>query len=90
MPIFAVVLNKPNTEVDRRLRERYPDNFSLSDTFYLVQDQTIAENITVALGIKGDGRIESARGVVFRLNGAYSGYSTRALWDWLQQAEAKE
>ena len=90
MSVFAVVLNEPNAEIEQRLRERYPNAFSLTDTFHLVQDQTITENITVNIGLKGDDRVEPARGVVFRLNGSYSGYTTRALWEWLEQAEEQE
>ena len=65
-------------------------NYRLNDTFYLVQSATIAETVAIAAGIKGDDRVEAARGVVFKLNRSYSGYTARSLWDWLGQAEERE
>ncbi len=90
MPVFAVVLNEPNAEVERRLNDSYPGHFRFSDTFYLVQTDDIADSIANGVGIKGDNRIEPARGVVFKLNRSYAGFTTRALWDWLSQAEERQ
>lgn len=88
MSVFAVVLREENTEVARRVENRYPGYYQLNDTFFLVQDNGIAETVAKSLGIKGDDRIESASGVVFRLNNiAYSGFTVRSLWDWLQKTE---
>ncbi len=89
MPVFAVVLNEPNNEVEKRLKEKYEGCFALTDTFFLVQSEAIAENVAVDAGIKGEDRVETARGVVFKLNKSYSGYTSRALWDWLVQAEER-
>ena len=89
MRTFAVALNETNPDVAERIEGKYPDHYRITDTLFLIADDTIAERVATAVGIKGDDRIESAAGVVFKLNGAYSGYSSRSLWDWLTLAEEK-
>lgn len=86
MNIFAIVLSADNPLVVQRIKEEYPNVYSLTNTFFLVQSNSIAEDVATAAGIKGDRKIENARGVVFRLNGSYSGFTKSSLWDWLQQA----
>lgn len=89
MRIFAIALNEANPDVVERIEGKYPDHYRITDTSFLVADDAIAEKVAMAVGIKGDDRIENARGVVFKLNGAYSGHSSRSLWDWLAFAEEK-
>lgn len=90
MPVFAVVLNEPNGDVARRVGGKYPNHYKMNDTFFLVQGDGIAQSVSEAVGIKGDDRVEDARGVVFKINHSYSGFTSRALWDWLGQAEERE
>ena len=71
-----------------RIQAEYPDYHQLSSTLFLVKSKSIAEKVAQAVGIKGDDSIQS--GVVFRLNHSYAGFTSRALWDWLEQAEAQE
>ena len=87
MNIFAIVLSADNPMVVQRIKEEYPNAYSLTSTFFLVQSNSIAEDVAIAAGIKGDEKVENARGVVFRLNGSYSGFTKSSLWDWLQQAQ---
>lgn len=89
MRVFAVALSDPNPEVAERVRGAYPECYRLSDTLFLVADNTIAENVAISVGIKGDDRIEGASGVVFKLNETWSGYAARSLWDWLTLAEER-
>lgn len=90
MSVFAVVLRESNSEVTERLKEAYPGFYKLNETFFLVEGSSLAETVAESVGIKGDDRIESASGVVFRLNNiAYSGFTVRSLWDWLQMTEEK-
>ena len=89
MRTFAIVLNEANPDVAERIEGKYPDHYRITDTSFLVADDTIAEKVANAVGIKGDDRIEEAHGVVFKLNSAYSGYSSRSLWDWLTMAEER-
>ena len=90
MPVFAVVLRDPNHEVEQRLLDKYPGSFQFTETVFLVQANGIPDAVAKDVGIKGDDRIATASGAVFRLDGAYSGYTTRALWDWLKQADEQQ
>lgn len=90
MAVFAIVLREANDEVKQRIKEVYPDYYEFNDNFFLVQSDTIAENVAVSVGIKGEKRIEEASGVVVRWSWSYSGHTARSLWDWLEEAEKKE
>ena len=89
MRTFAIALNEANPDVVERIEGKYPDHYRITDTLFLIADDVIAEKVATTVGIKGNDRIENARGVVFKLNGAYSGYSSRSLWEWLTAAEEK-
>ena len=85
MRVFAVLLDQPSQDAVQRLNDAYPENtYQVTDTSLLVRTSDLAEDIAVSAGIKGD-RI--APGVVFKLNGSYAGYSSRALWEWLGEVE---
>ncbi len=88
MAVFAVALDEANPEVEGRIQQSYPDYYRINDTAFLVQGDTIPETIAIAIGIKGEDRIDGAGGVVIRLyEFSYSGYSRRALWDWFNKVE---
>ena len=87
MSIFAIILKERNEEVTNLIEESYPDNYPLSDSVFLVSRDTLADKIAKEIKIKGDDRIEDALGVVFKLSGAYAGYASRALWEWLDKVE---
>ena len=84
-PVFAVVLDEPNDLARDRLRAKYPNIYALNDTVSLVRTEGLAESVAITAGIKGEDRI--VNGIVFKLNRAYSGYTARSVWEWLQQAE---
>ncbi len=81
--MYAIVLDAPEPEVEARLKQHYGNVFKHTDTFLLVVGNVndVSEDIAVAAGIKGERRRTS--GVVFRLNGGYSGFTKRTLWEWL-------
>ena len=83
MSIHAIVLSEANAEVSKRIEAQYPQHYALNNTFFLVRSDEITEKVAIDVGIKGDERTEDALGVVFKLNGTYAGYASRALWDWL-------
>ena len=84
MAIFAVVLHNPNDEVMQRVAQVYPDHYRLGVACAVVMSTSnLAETVATRVGIKGPDRIDEASGAVFRLQGAYSGYTNRDLWDWL-------
>ena len=82
--IYAVALDSPAPGVEGRLKDRFANVFKHTDTLLLVVGgaSDLSEDVAVAAGIKGDGR--EVNGVVFRLNGSYSGFTKRTLWEWLQ------
>lgn len=82
---FAVMIHEPNEEVLERLREEYEAEnvYRLAGNTFLVRTKRLAEDVSVAAGIKGDNRLDP--GVVFKLNDSYAGFTARALWDWLDQ-----
>ena len=84
--VFAVALDGPASAAFKEsLYRSYPKCYQYTDQLFFVQDDNIAEVIAQTLGIKvDDDAMRLATGVVFRLEGAYSGYTTRALWDWLK------
>lgn len=81
--MYAIVLDAPEPEVEARLRQHYGNVFKHTDTFLIVVGNVddVSESVAVAAGIKGQHRRTS--GVVFRLNGSYSGFTKRTLWEWL-------
>ena len=84
--LFAVVLYEPNAEVETRLSSAYTEHHKYTDTFYLVctEPSVVTSDIAEAVGLKGDNRIEDSSGVVFKMNSAFSGYTQRSLWEWLE------
>lgn len=90
MAVHMIVLSRQNDAVVSRIQEAYQDNYEITQTCYLVLSKDITQKIATTVGIKGEDRIDDASGAVFKLNGAYSGYAPRALWEWLDQAEEVE
>ena len=90
MAVHMIVLSRQNDAVVSRIQEAYQDNYEITQTCYLVLSNDITQKIATTVGIKGEDRIDDASGAVFKLNGAYSGYAPRALWEWLDQAEEVE
>ena len=92
MRIFAVHISDDSpAEVVNRLRAQYPtpQHYEVSERFFLVSDETISEFIAENIGIRGDNRVGGSRGAVFGLNGEYSGFDNRAIWEWLDMWEHK-
>ena len=84
--IYAVALDSPEPAVEDRLKKRFTKVFKHTDTLLLVVGgaNDLSEDVAVVAGIKGERREFS--GVVFRLNGSYSGFTKRTLWEWLRDA----
>ena len=94
MAVFAVFLQEgppeAHLQIRQRIESRYPrpEHHQMSDNLYLVRSDSIADEVARTVGIKGEeGKIENATGVVFKLNAAYAGFASRAIWEWLALAE---
>ena len=88
MAIFLVALDEPSEQIFKdtmRLAYPSPKSYEHTPTLFFVQDDNIPDAIAKKLKIKVDIEEEDrlAFGIVFRLEGSYSGYTDRALWDWL-------
>ena len=90
MSIHIVLLTEPNAEVVARIEAKYPVRHRVTDACHLVRSEQITQDVAIDVGIQGEHRVEGVTGVVFKLNGAYSGYAARALWEWLGEAEKAE
>ncbi len=89
--VFAVMLDGAggaNRQVEKRLRDAHTDVYRFSETIYLVSVElsVMTQDVAQDVGIKGPGR--DASGVVFKLDGAYSGWTHKTLWEWLSSVEA--
>ena len=94
MATYLIVLTCPTDEgpgsnVFNQIQEKYPNHLQLSSSSILVRSQQAADQIAKGVGLKGDDREDGATGVVFKMNGVYSGYASRSLWGWLGEAEAE-
>ena len=88
MPLFLIVVTESDEgcRMERRLEKHYAKRYhKISDTAYLVEDNSLAKDVAAAVGIKGENRDTS--GVVLGLNGFYSGFASKSLWEWLAQHE---
>ena len=82
MNVFIVVFTKIETGAVERLKSIYPEAYEMIPaTVYLIRSDELSTDIAEQLGIKADPRL--AMGVVFKANHAYSGYTARTLWEWL-------
>ena len=88
--LFLVVLDYEDKSVSERIEQTYPLNhYKINSITYVISSNEISDKIAHNIGLKGDNRIETSSGVVFRLNGAYAGYSYKPLWEWLEQNSQK-
>ena len=81
MPTFVVVTAKPSPLVAERLSDMRP--LEIGEATHLVQSDSLTEDIAVKAGIKGPDR--DLKGIVLRLEGAYSGFHNERVWEWLRR-----
>ncbi|MCY3956791.1 MAG: hypothetical protein OXG65_00675 [Chloroflexi bacterium] len=87
--VFGILLEEPYPEVIDAITSRYKA-YKASPTFYLVASADLAQTIATTIGIRppeGADLHAAKTGVVFRLNGVYSGYFDRSIWEWLGNYE---
>lgn len=93
MSLFGVLLieNEPEVrqEIGKQIETKYNKAFQVTENFYIVSTvDKSTQKIAETLGIYGDSEEEASLGIVFRLNGSYSGFADGEIWDWLDE-EAK-
>lgn len=87
MSIYIIVLEEPSDpKNEETVRRQFSDAYKIREGAFLVSHSGIAQDIAVSLGIKGTDN-PTMTGAVFKINGSYSGYASRAMWDWLKNKE---
>ena len=88
--VFAVVLLDGKDKGASLLQEAHPKALRLADNVFLVADDVLTGTVADAASLTREKADEGVRGVVFRLNGSYTGYARQSLWEWLADAEGVE
>ena len=95
MAVHLIVLLSPadapqTRKVAQQIEQQYPGFYPMADGLaYLVQSPDVAEVIKRKIGLAEQQEQDSrkqATGLVVKMNGSYSGYAARSMWDWLEEA----
>ena len=82
--IFILVLPKKSEETEKKIKTFYSRSYhQFSDTTFLISADTTTKSIAVNAGVRDKG--SSPSGVVFKLEGSYSGLADPSLWEWLRK-----
>ena len=85
--LFIVVLREPNQEIKTIIKENFSDrHYELAENSFLISSPGGVQEISMEIGL-GDPSNDEAQGIVFKLNGSYSGRYYSAVWRWLYEAE---
>ena len=93
--LFAVVLDDDSSNKGatyERLKKKFDRVYKHKDTLILVAcpPDVLTREIAEVSGIRGAGREPRETGVVFKLNKGYSGFTNKALWEWLSDVVEDE
>lgn len=89
--LFAVVLTEGQDAGAAMLREAYSAEkiYPLGDNVFIVSDD-LTGSVAKAAALTKEQADYGIRGVVFKLNGSYTGFTRQSLWEWLENAEGDE
>ena len=85
--LFAVVLTEREEKGAGMLMEAYPKAYAIAPNIFLVAADTLTAEVAKAAALTREQEAEGVRGIVFKLNGSYTGYTRRTSWEWLEDAE---
>ncbi len=85
--LHTIILQKPSVGTEKRILEAYPTAFKVNEQTFLVRTDKVSSQIREAIGIGEPEGGETVLGVVFKLNGTYSGCADTSLWEWLKIEE---
>ena len=83
MSVFIVSLRVPNSEVRAKVQE-FDNYYIYSNTVFFIATENLSQEVAFKIGLQGDDRVPGSSGVVAKMNGSYSGFTSRDLWDWLE------
>lgn len=82
MNVFVVIFTDPSSDAIDHLRKSFPNLYEMvPKTVCLVRSDELSSDVALKAGIKSTPRV--AKGAVFKLNHAYSGFTSKSLWEWL-------
>ena len=94
MPLYSVMLVKPNPGISSKIRDTYKEfHYEISPTSFLIADtRSDVEKMAVDLGLDGTTKLQHEaappHGAVFVLKkGFYQGFASKKLWEWLNAQE---
>lgn len=91
MANFIAILDRDDqlNAVKKLLEEHYPDDYyqyHSNPNIFLIESKSITEQIAHKIGMKNDDYPDIS-GAVFKLHGAYSGFTAGTVWEWLSRNE---
>ena len=91
--LFAVVLTEEQEKGTAAIEAAFTDRdvYLVDGNTFVVAHEGLTRDVAKDVGIFRDseGTPGETVGVVFKLNGSYTGFSRASLWEWLDEA-AKE
>ncbi len=90
--LFAVVLTDEQEKGAAKIAASFEDSdvYRLGADTYVVAHKGLSRDVARCAGIfKDEGETEPGEvsGVVFKLNGSYTGYANQDIWEWLEEAD---
>ena len=90
MNIFIGIFEEPpNEDAMSEAKEYFDGLYVIDDDTLLIHDKILDSPASVKkfFGLDEDSGTE---GVIFKLNGSYSGYYDSGLWEWMRQARTHD
>ncbi len=93
MTVHCVILGQGDVQdfraFESKLKFSFPDMYKLGAGAYLVSSPKTSTAVAIDLGVRPEEATHNwsskYRGVVFSLNGSYSGFHQPDLWTWLSR-----
>lgn len=89
--LFAVVLTDEQEKGATAIQAAFDDRdiYLVDGNTFVVAHEGLTRDVAKDAGIfrNSEGDPGDVAGVVFKLNGSYTGFSRPSLWEWLEEAE---
>ncbi|MCY4031013.1 MAG: hypothetical protein OXF05_02715 [Hyphomicrobiales bacterium] len=81
MADYIVIFDRESDSNRQRIAKVDPNAYEHDPRIFFVRSDEVSQTVAVNLKIKGEGR--DTAGAVFKISSAYSGYTSKSLWEWL-------
>lgn len=83
MAIFAVLTDKPNPELGKKIEALYPrDFYKITDSQWLISADSIPRSLAGQLDLRTG---SFGRALVIGVTGTASGWHSKTVWEWIAQ-----